>query len=195
MNYLQIYRNEVEAEFESAINELRSFFINNGFNKDQSEELTKSLNKALYHIKRDKKERIELEKKVISIFRSEKKIEIEDLENLIGLKSLLKKQTGNNDLFYKSVRDLIVAKVKLKAIPRSGSNILFRLSLTPLFWKLNELGKGQSEQIDVAYDLFKYYELDDYGTESEINGTFVGETEQKDRIRTQFQQPAMKYWD
>ena len=45
------------------------------------------------------------------------------------------------------------------------------------------------------YDLFKYYELDDYGTESEKNGTYVGETEQKDRIRTQFQQPAMKYFD
>ena len=37
------------------------------------------------------------------------------------------------------------------------------------------------------YDLFKYYELDDYGTESEKNGFYVGDSEQKDRIRTQFQ--------
>ena len=33
------------------------------------------------------------------------------------------------------------------------------------------------------------------GAESEKNGTYVGKTEQQDRIRTQFQQPAMKYFD
>ena len=193
--YLQSYSKAVRTEFELGKNKLKKFFINKGFNNEQAEALIYSLRRALYHINRDKAERKRLDSEVLFHLRAKQKLEIADLDKLLCLKSLLKKQTGNDYIFFKTLKDFLVAKLTLKVMPRAGGNIFLRLSLTPIFWKLSDFGIGQSKQISLVYDLFKYYELDDYGTESEKNGTYVGETEQKDRIRTQFQQPAMKYFD
>ena len=194
-SFLNNYSMGVSSEFESGKDRLKAFFITKGFNNEKAEALTYSLRKALYHINRDKEERKELDKEVLFHIRAKQKLEIKELDKLLSLRPLLKKQTGGDYIFFKTFKDLLVATLKLKSIPRAGANIFFRLSLTPIFWKLNEFGLGQSKQISLVYDLFKHYELDDYGTEGEKNGTYVGEAEQKDRIRTQFQQPAMKYWE
>ena len=189
--YLQSYSTAVSTEFELSKNNLKKFFINKGFNNEQSEALTYSLRNGFYHISRDKEQRLKLEKKVLPIFKDKKKLEIKNLEALLRLRSTIKELSGNDDLFFKALRAKIVKDILLKSLPKSGGNILLRWGLTPLFWKLKDFEKGQSAQINLAYDLFNYYEMDDYGT----SGENIGEIEQKDRIRTQFQQPAIKYFD
>ena len=190
-SFLDNYYQDVQSEFESDINDIKSFFIDKGYSDVQSNELIYTLSRAIYHIKRDKEERLKLEKKVLPLLKDRMRLDIKNLEAVLGLRTTLKNQLGNDALFFKSLKDKIVKEMKLKSFPRSGGNILLRLALTPFFWKLKEFGKGQSAQINLAYDIFNHYEMDDYGTVGEN----IGEIEQKDRIRTQFQQPAMKYWD
>ena len=182
-SFLETYFIKVESDFESDINNLQEFFMEQGLTQKRSSELTFSLKRAIYHIKRDKNKRLEIAKKVLPILKDKKKLEIEDLEKLMRLRPLLKQATGNEYLFFKSLKEKILKEIQLGAIPKAGPNILLRLALTPFFWKLNDYGVGQSAQVRLAYDLFVHYELDDYGTESDDGKTFIGETEQKDRIR------------
>ena len=65
----------------------------------------------------------------------------------------------------------------------------------PVLFKLHKYGLGQVEQVNLAYDLFVYYELDDYGTEYDEGDTYIGENEQKERIRKRFQEPTAKTYE
>jgi len=64
-----------------------------------------------------------------------------------------------------------------------------------LFWRLNKFGKGQTEQVNIVYDLFVEFGLDDYGKIYSTKDIEIGEKEQKERIRKQFQQKAFKAKD
>ena len=69
------------------------------------------------------------------------------------------------------------------------------MALYPLFWRVNKFGRGQSEQVNIVYDLFVEFGLDDYGKIYSTKDTEIGEKEQKERIRKQFQQKAFKATD
>ena len=141
-SFLDNYYQDVQSEFESDINDIKSFFIDKGYSDVQSNELTYTLSRAIYHIKRDKEERLKLEKKILPLLKDRMRLDIKNLEAVLGLRTTLKNQLSNDALFFKS-------------FPRSGGNILLRLALTPFFWKLKEFGKGQSAQINLAYDILK----------------------------------------
>ena len=64
--------------------------------------------------------------------------------------------------------------------------------MEPLFWRLEKFGKGQTEQVNIVYDLFVEFGLDDYGKIYSTKDTEIGEKEQKERIRIHFQQKAIK---
>ena len=78
---------------------------------------------------------------------------------------------------------------------RAGKNKSLEVALYPLFWKLQKFGKGPAKQVRLVYDLFVQFELDDYGKEFSTKDVLIGEEEQKERIRKQFQQPAIKSRD
>jgi len=71
------------------------------------------------------------------------------------------------------------------------------MALAPLFWQLEDWGKGQSEQVDLVYNLFVEFELDNFGKGSEDDIRIKGEmTEaefrQHENIRKHWQQVAIK---
>ena len=66
------------------------------------------------------------------------------------------------------------------------------MALEPLFWRLEKFAKRQTEQVNIVYDLFVEFGLDDYGEEYSSKDILIGEREQKERIRIHFQQKAMK---
>ena len=71
------------------------------------------------------------------------------------------------------------------------------MALAPLFWRLEDWGKGQSEQVDLVYNLFVEFELDNFGKGSEDDIRIKGEmTEaefrQHEKIRKHWQQVAIK---
>ena len=62
-------------------------------------------------------------------------------------------------------------------------------------WDYKIHNVGQVEQVNLTYDLFVHFELDDYGTEYDEGDTYIGENEQKERIRKRFQEPTIKYFE
>ena len=193
-NFLEKLYKEVKEEYNNNRDILIEFFTNHGFDKEQSDDLAYKMRNAVYYIKRDKPERRKIEKVHMKILRDNLKKNIGSVKSLIDNLDILRELFPDVNIAYKLVHKFTYYHMRLEAMPRAGTNIFFRLALIPLFWKLEKLGYGQAKQINLVYDLFYKYELDDYGTESEDGTTYIGEKEQKDRIRTQFQQPAFKYW-
>ena len=194
-DFMETLRKKVEAEYDLEKENLMKFFIEHNYSFEQSKELTNSLRSAIFYIKKDHKKRRKLEKETINYLREQKKIEIKNLEVLVGKRESLEEITTDDKIFYRALLQKLKKDLELQSIPRSGHNVMFRLALAPLFWKLKKFGLGQAKQLNITYDLFVQYELDDYGLDIDDGETYVGETEQKDRIRTQFQQRAMKYFN
>ena len=193
-NFLEKLYKEVEEDYNNNRETLVEFFTNHGFDKEQSDDLAYKMRNAVYYINRDKPERRKIEKLHMKALRDNLKKKIDGVKSLIDNLDILRDLVPDVNIDYELVRRYLVYHTRLNVMPRAGTNIFFRLALIPLFWKLEKLGYGQAKQINLVYDLFYKYELDDYGTESEDGTTYIGEKEQKDRIRTQFQQPAFKYW-
>ena len=83
---------------------------------------------------------------------------------------------------------------------RAGQNKSLEMALEPLFWRLRDFGKGQAEQVRLVYYLFVEFGLDDYGKGMDKYDSPDGklsevEVIQHERIRKQFQQPAIKSRD
>ena len=83
---------------------------------------------------------------------------------------------------------------------RAGQNKSLEMALEPLFWRLRDFGKGQAEQVRLVYYLFVEFGLDDYGKDIDKYDSPDGklsevEVIQHERIRKQFQQPAIKSRD
>ena len=71
------------------------------------------------------------------------------------------------------------------------------ISLFALFWALKRIGYGQKQQVDLVYDLFVMFKVDDYGKGSKDYDSPKGElseveVNQHERIRIRYQQPAMQ---
>jgi len=71
------------------------------------------------------------------------------------------------------------------------------VSLIALFWALKRIGYGQKQQVDLVYDLFVMFKVDDYGKGLKDYDSPKGElseveVNQHERIRIRYQQPAMQ---
>ena len=75
---------------------------------------------------------------------------------------------------------------------RYNDKSIIKEKLENVFYYLQKTGKGQTEQVNIVYDLFVEFGLDDYGKEYSTKDDEVGEEEKKQRIRIHFQQKAMK---
>ena len=93
-----------------------------------------------------------------------------------------------------------ILKLKIKLIDkhefnksRAGKNKSLQMALMPLFWSFARLQIGQSRQVNIGFDLFVEFDFDDYARDDyHTADQLLGKKEKKERIRKQFQQPAMK---
>ena len=194
-DFMETLINKVEEEYELDREFLMKFFIEKEFLFDQTKELTNSLRRAVFYLRRDADERKKWEKPFINYIREKQKLDIKELDVLLNIKDKLESISSDKTIYLRALVKKEVEVDRKNAIPRSGHQNVFFLALCQFFFTLKKYGLGQTEQVNLAYDLFVYYELDDYGTEYDKGDTYIGEIEQKERIRKRFQEPAMKYFE
>ena len=195
-NFMDKLLRDVEECFKGEKNNLIEFFIGQDFDDTQSDELAFAMRRAVYYLKINKAERKKIEKATMKYIRDGHKKNILIITSLLDEDKLdiLKENSSDERIDYKLKQQYLIHQIQLDAMPRAGTNIFFRLALAPFFWKLKKWGCGQVKQINLLYKLFVKYKLDDYGTRFDDGEMYIGEKEQKERIRNQFQQPAFKYW-
>ena len=179
----------VDNAFQKEKHRLYQFFQSKGFDINEAEKLSHAMKRAVFFLKTHeferhnielsfrKKEREKLKKELRDTKRASKQLSksfpVFDWESLYQIK---KTQIENHE-FIKT---------------RAGKNKSLELALQPLFWRLHQIGMGQVKQVNLVYDLFVEFELDDYGKTYSTENDEIGEKEQKERIRKQFQQKAIK---
>ena len=188
MNPTDIYQ-KIEESYQSNHQRLINFFQYHGYDEQQAEELSESMKVAVFFLEIHAYERHDLEIELRKELKAPIKKEIEALKNAKPTMEQLVPQLDWDEIFEARLEPL--EKHKLNQT-RAGKNKSLEMALEPLFWRLEKLGKGQTEQVNIVYDLFVEFGLDDYGKEYSTQDTLIGEKEQKERIRIHFQQKAMK---
>ena len=186
---------EIEQSFLNNRDRLIQFFQDQGFEESQAEELTSCLKIAVFFLETHEYEREDIEKDIREERRAARTKKITDLENLIKYSAPLYEIVPQLDWKYIFETHMNILHNYMFFRTRAGKNKSLEVALYPLFWKLQEFGKGPAKQARLVYDLFVQFELDDYGKEYSTKDVLIGEEEQKERIRKQFQQSAIKSRD
>ena len=194
---------EIEQSFLDNRDRLIKFFQKHGFEESQAEELTGYLKNATYFLdikklKRPKKKFRRRTRGVAILYPRKKdlKEEKQSLENLMDEISTLKKVYPDLDLS-KLLTHWLVNNIDPVNKQRVSINQPLVISLFALFWALKRIGYGQKQQVDLVYDLFVMFKVDDYGKGSKKYDSPKGElseaeVKQHERIRIRYQQPAMQ---
>jgi len=188
MNPTDIYQ-KIEESYQSNHQRLINFFQYHGYDEQQAEELSESMKVAVFFLEIHAYERHDLEIELRKELKAPIKKEIEALKNAKPTMEQLVPQLDWDEIFEARLEPLEKHKFNQT---RAGKNKSLEMALEPLFWRLEKLGKGQTEQVNIVYYLFVEFGLDDYGKEFSTQDTLIGEKEQKERIRIHFQQKAMK---
>ena len=191
---------EIEQSFLDNRDRLIQFFQKHGFNEAEVKKLTNALKSAVFFLETNRHIRDELEQGMRQEMRTSLNEKIQELTNIktnsVSLKELVPQL--NWDIVFESRIQELQKHMVFKT--RAGQNKSLEMALEPLFWRLQDFGKGQADQVRLAYDLFVEFSLDDYGTGSSDYDSPKGELSeveviQHERIRKQFQQPAIKSRD
>ena len=197
---------EIEQSFLDNRDRLIQFFQDQGFEESQAEELTSYLKNATYfldikNLKRPKKKfrRRSRGSAILYPLKEDLKEEKQSLEKLMDEIGTLKKVYPDLDLS-KLLTHWLVNNINPVNKQRVTFNQPLCVSLIALFWALKRIGYGQKQQVDLVYDLFVMFKVDDYGKGSKDYDSPKGELSeveviQHERIRKQFQQPAIKSRD
>jgi len=188
MNLTNIYQ-KIEESYQNNRQRLIEFFQNHGYGEQQAEELTKSMKVAVFFLETHAYDRHDLDIEMRKELKAPIKKEIEALKNAKPTMEQLVPQLDWDEIF-----EVILEPVEKHKFmqTRAGKNKSLEMALEPLFWRLETFDIGQTEQVNIVYDLFVEFGLDDYGKEYSTQDTLIGEKEQKERIRIHFQQKAMK---
>ena len=188
MNPTDIYQ-KIEESYQSNHQRLINFFQYHGYDEQQAEELSESMKVAVFFLEIHAYERHDLEIELRKELKAPIKKEIEALKNAKPTMEQLVPQLDWDEIF-----EVILEPVEKHKFmqTRAGKNKSLEMALEPLFWRLETFDIGQTEQVNIVYDLFVEFGLDDYGKEYSTQDTLIGEKEQKERIRIHFQQKAMK---
>jgi hypothetical protein len=191
MNPPNIYQ-KVDEAYQNNRQRLIEFFLSHGFDEQQSEQLTASMKQAVFFLETHEYERGDIEIQLRKEIKTALKKEAEALKKAKPTIEQLVPQFNWDEIF-----ELRLEQIKTHEFnkTRAGKNKSLELALYPLFWRLNNFGKGQTEEVNIVYDLFVTFDLDDYGKIYSTNEIQIGEKEQKERIRKQFQQKAFKAKD
>ena len=194
-DFMETLTKKVEEEYEEDKEFLMKFFVQKNFTFKQAKELTHSLRRAVFYLRRDVDERKKWEKKTIKYIRSKQRLKIKELDIILNLKDRLESISTDQTIYLRATVRKEIEEDRFNKIPRAGHQNMLFLALCQFFFKLQKYGLGQVEQVNLLYDLFVYFELDDYGTEYDEGDTYIGENEQKERIRKRFQEPTIKYFE
>jgi hypothetical protein len=170
------------------------FFSDRGFDKSESAKLAHTLRNAVYFLENHEYDRHDIEIYLRNEIKKKLASRKKDILTLIDRKEILK------DIVPVMDWDAIL-KLKIRLIDehelntsRAGKNKSLQMALEPLFWRLARLQIGQSRQVNIVYDLFVEFNFDDYARDDyHTADQLLGKKEKKERIRKQFQQPAMKF--
>ena len=194
-DFMETLTKKVEEEYEEDKEFVMKFFVEKNFTFKQAKELTESLRRAVFYLRRDVDKRKKWEKKTIKNIRGKHRLNIKELDLILNLKDRLESISTDQTIYLRATVRKEIEEDSFNKVPRAGHQNMFFLALCKFFFKLHKYGLGQVEQVNLAYDLFVYYELDDYGTEYDEGDTYIGENEQKERIRKRFQEPTIKYFE
>jgi len=188
MNPTDIYQ-KIEESYQNNRQRLIQFFQNHDFDEQQAEELSESMKVAVFFLETHAYDRHDLDIEMRKELKAPIKKEIEALKNAKPTMEQLVPQLDWDEIF-----EVILEPVEKHKFmqTRAGKNKSLEMALEPLFWRLETFDIGQTEQVNIVYDLFVEFGLDDYGKEYSTQDTLIGEKEQKERIRIHFQQKAMK---
>ena len=191
MNPTDIYQ-KIDEAYQNNHQRLIDFFQHHGYDEQQAEQLTDSMKRAVFFLETHEYERGDIEIQLRKEVRTRLKKEAEALKKAKPTIEQLAPQLNWDEIF-----ELRLEQIKTHEFnkTRAGKNKSLELALYPLFWRVNKFGRGQSEQVNIVYDLFVEFGLDDYGKIYSTKDTEIGEKEQKERIRKQFQQKAFKAKD
>ena len=183
---------KIDEAYQNNRQRLIGFFQNHDFNEQQAEQLTDSMKRAVFFLETHEYKRGDIEIQLRKEVRTGLKKEAEALKKVKPTIEQLVPQLNWDEIF-----ELRLEQIKNHKFnkTRAGKNKSLELALEPLFWRLEKFGKGQTEQVNIVYDLFVEFGLDDYGKIYSTNEIQIGEKEQKERIRKQFQQKAFKAKD
>ena len=188
MNLTDIYQ-KIEVSYQNNHQRLINFFQYHGYDEQQAEELSESMKVAVFFLETHAYDRHDLDIEMRKELKAPIKKEIEALKNAKPTMEQLVPQLDWDEIF-----EVILEPVEKHKFmqTRAGKNKSLEMALEPLFWRLETFDIGQTEQVNIVYDLFVEFGLDDYGKEYSTQDTLIGEKEQKERIRIHFQQKAMK---
>ena len=172
---------------------LIKFFSDKGFNKSESANLAHTMRNAVYYLKTHEYDRHDLEISLRNEIKEELASRKKEIVSLMDSKNLLK------DIIPEMDWDAML-EFQIKLIDehefnktRAGKNKSLQMALEPLFWRFARLQIGQSRQVNIVFDLFEDFNFDDYARDDyHTPNQLLGKKEKKERIRKQFQQPAMK---
>lgn len=188
---------KVDDAYQNNRQRLIKFFQSHGFDEQQSEQLTASMKQAVYFLDNPPLDRLDIDKGLRKELKQKLKDKISRFESLFEYVDELKELVQILPWEY-------MIKFRIKLIEgdwllrtRAGANQILLMALFPLFWKLEEWEKGQSEQVDLVYNLFVEFKFDNYGKGSEDYIRIKSElTEaeflQHENIRKHWQQVAIK---
>ena len=188
MNPPNIYQ-KIDEAYQNNRQRLIEFFLSHGFDEQQAEQLAESMKRAVFFLETHEYERGDIEIQLRKKVRTGLQKEAEALKKVKPTIEQLVPQLNWDEIF-----ELRLEQIKNHKFnkTRAGKNKSLELALEPLFWRLEKFGKGQTEQVNIVYDLFVEFGLDDYGKIYSTKDTDIGEKEQKERIRIHFQQKAFK---
>ena len=191
MNPPDIYQ-KIDEAYQNNRQRLIEFFQNHNFDEEQAKQLAESMKRAVFFLETHEYKRGDIEIQLRKEVRTGLKKEAEALKKAKPTIEQLAPQFNWDEIF-----ELRLEQIKNHKFnkTRAGKNKSLELALELLFWRLKKFGKGQTEQVNIVYDLFVEFGLDDYGKIYSTKDTEVGEKEQKERIRKQFQQKAFKAKD
>ena len=194
---------KIEQSFLDNRDRLIQFFQKHGFEESQAEELTGYLKNATYFLdikklKRPKKKIRRRSRGVAILYplKEDLKEEKQSLEKLMDEIGTLKKVYPDLDLS-KLLTHWLVNNIDPVNKQRVTFNQPLFVSLIDLFWALKRIGYGQKQQVDLVYDLFVMFKVEDYGKGSKDYDSPKGElseaeVKQHENIRIRYQQPAMQ---
>ena len=196
MNSPDIYQ-KIDEAYQNNHQRLINFFQHHGYDEQQAEQLTDSMKRAVYFLDKQLLDRVDIDKGLRKELKPRLKDKISRFESLLEYVDELKElvQIFPWEYMIKFRIKLIEGDWLLRT--RAGANQILLMALFPLFWKLEEWEKGQSEQVDLVYNLFVEFELDNFGKGSEDYIRIKSElTEaeflQHENIRKHWQQVAIK---
>jgi len=172
---------------------LIKFFSDKGFNKSESANLAHTMKNAVYFLETHEHYRHDIEISLRNEIKEELASRKKEIVSLMGSKNILKDIVPEMD--WDAMLEFQIKLIDEHELnkTRAGKNKSLQMALEPLFWRFARLQIGQSRQVNIVFDLFEDFNFDDYARDDyHTADQLLGKKEKKERIRKQFQQPAMK---